>query len=143
MEFPRFRATLLNVSVLLCGFPVVLQLEFPIEQLQSSLLRWYGLQGRQLPWRSNASQTVSPYAIWVSEIMLQQTQVKTVIPYFARWLAQFPTVAMLAQAEQQAVLMQWQGLGYYARARNLHRAAQLVMTQHQGLVPQDFENLLL
>jgi A/G-specific adenine glycosylase len=95
------------------------------EDLRRSLLAWYAAHGRTLPWR----QTTDPYAIWVSEIMLQQTQVKTVIPYYQRWLDQFPTVAALAAADQQQVLKVWQGLGYYARARNLHQAAQQVMEQ--------------
>ena len=89
--------------------------------LRSTLLNWYSKQGRDLLWRRSRD----PYAIWVSEIMLQQTQVKTVIPYYDRWLAQFPTIQTLASADQQQVLKIWQGLGYYARARNLHRAAQI------------------
>lgn len=101
--------------------------------LQQSLLRWYAESGRDLPWRS----TRDPYAIWVSEIMLQQTQVKTVIPYYDRWLTQFPTIASLAHADQQQVLKAWQGLGYYARARNLHRAAQQILEQHGGQFPAD------
>lgn len=109
-----------------------------LAQLRQALLDWYGLHGRTLPWR----QTRDPYAIWVSEIMLQQTQVKTVIPYYDRWLTQLPTIADLAQADQQTVLKLWQGLGYYARARNLHRAAQQVMQQHQGQFPQDLETVL-
>lgn len=88
---------------------------FDILALRSGLLEWYSIQGRDLPWRRSRD----PYAIWVSEIMLQQTQVKTVIPYYDRWLAQFPTLQTLASADQQQVLKLWQGLGYYARARNL------------------------
>ncbi|MEO1792563.1 MAG: A/G-specific adenine glycosylase, partial [Cyanobacteria bacterium J06629_19] len=90
--------------------------EAVVRQLRRSLLSWYGTQGRNLPWR----RTQDPYAIWISEIMLQQTQVKTVMPYYERWLAKFPTVEALAAADQQAVLKLWEGLGYYARARNLH-----------------------
>ncbi len=99
----------------------------PLANLRQSLLEWYAVQGRDLPWR----QTRDPYAIWVSEIMLQQTQVKTVLPYYERWLRQFPTVTDLAEADQQQVLKAWQGLGYYARARNLHRAAQQLVQQGQ------------
>jgi A/G-specific adenine glycosylase len=102
------------------------------------LLSWYGCQGRSLPWR----QTQDLYPIWVSEIMLQQTQVKTVLPYYERWLTVFPTVLELAQADLQTVLMVWQGLGYYARARNLHRAAQLIVTDHSGQIPDDLEHLI-
>ena len=108
---------------------------FVITELQQGLLAWYQQQGRDLPWRH----TRDPYAIWVSEIMLQQTQVKTVIPYYQRWLQQFPTVVDLATADQQAVLKAWEGLGYYARARNLHRAAQVIAEQYEGKFPQTFE----
>jgi A/G-specific adenine glycosylase len=108
----------------------VLELEV-IELCRQNLLTWYRQQGRDLPWR----QTRDPYAIWISEIMLQQTQVQTVIPYFQKWLAMFPTVADLAAADQQQVLKLWEGLGYYARARNLHRAAQVVMEQFGGNFP--------
>src|SRR3990172_9073539 len=88
-------------------------------KIAKRLLRWYRKEGRDLPWR----RTDDPYAIWVSEIMLQQTQVATVIPYYERFMAAFPTVADLAYAPLGAVLKVWEGLGYYARARNLHRAA--------------------
>jgi A/G-specific adenine glycosylase len=100
--------------------------------LQLALLQWYQQSGRDLPWRS----TRDPYAIWVSEVMLQQTQVKTVIPYYQRWLATFPTIAALASAQQQQVLKTWEGLGYYARARNLHRAAQAILQKHGGKFPE-------
>lgn len=106
---------------------------FAIAQLRSALLQWYAQQGRDLPWRQNRD----PYAIWVSEIMLQQTQVKTVIPYYERWLAAVPTVIALAAVEQQQVLKLWQGLGYYARARNLHQAAQSIVANHGGEFPCD------
>jgi A/G-specific adenine glycosylase len=104
----------------------------PVAKLRQALLNWYATQGRDLPWRN----TRNPYAIWVSEIMLQQTQVKTVLPYYERWLNQFPTLAKLAEADQQQVLKVWQGLGYYARARNLHRAAQQLV-QQGGQFPVD------
>ncbi|MEL6605807.1 MAG: A/G-specific adenine glycosylase [Cyanobacteria bacterium J06614_10] len=107
--------------------------EVAVRELRQSLLSWYRVHGRTLPWR----QTRDPYAIWISEIMLQQTQVKTVIPYYERWLEQFPTVDVLAAADQQQVLKLWEGLGYYARARNLHRAAQQVVTDFGGVFPQD------
>ncbi|MGC1306340.1 MAG: A/G-specific adenine glycosylase [Phormidesmis sp.] len=104
-----------------------------IETLRQSLLVWYDAQGRDLPWR----RTRDPYAIWISEIMLQQTQVKTVIPYYERWLAKMPTVEALAAADQQRVLKLWEGLGYYARARNLHKAAQQVVSKFGGEFPQN------
>lgn len=113
-------------------------LQGSIPELRRSLLQWYRQQGRDLPWRK----TQDPYKIWVSEIMLQQTQVKTVIPYYQRWIEQFPTVASLAQADQQTVLKAWQGLGYYARARNLHQAAQVVINQRGGIFPQTLEEAI-
>lgn len=112
--------------------------EFHIGELRRSLLNWYAHQGRELPWRN----TSDPYAIWVSEIMLQQTQVKTVLPYYQRWLERFPIIQSLAESEQQAVLMLWQGLGYYARARNLHKAAQKVMSDYGGQFPTQIEEVL-
>lgn len=97
------------------------------------LLGWYATHARQLPWRGHAD----PYAVWVSEIMLQQTRVETVIPYFKRWMARFPTLAALAAASQHDVLTAWEGLGYYGRARNLHHAAQRVMNEYGGKLPAD------
>jgi A/G-specific adenine glycosylase len=109
-----------------------------LTHLRRALLEWYYQHGRNLPWR----QTQDPYQIWVSEIMLQQTQVKTVIPYYERWLAQFPTVRDLASADQQQVLKAWQGLGYYARARNLHQAAQHIVQQHDSKFPVELAVVL-
>jgi A/G-specific adenine glycosylase len=103
--------------------------------MRQSLLAWYGKSGRDLPWRCSRD----PYQIWVSEIMLQQTQVKTVVPYYERWLRQFPTMQVLAIAPQQQVLKAWQGLGYYARARNLHQAAQNLVEKCNGIFPADLE----
>jgi A/G-specific adenine glycosylase len=107
-------------------------------ELRPALVQWYRQQGRSLPWRN----TQDPYAIWVSEIMLQQTQVKTVLPYYDRWLQLFPTVQALAAADQQQILKAWQGLGYYARARNLHQAAQAVVRDYQGIVPNDLQTII-
>ena len=101
------------------------------------LLRWYTRHQRPLPWR----RTRDPYRVWVSEIMLQQTQVDTVIPYYRRWLARFPTVQALAAAAEADVLRLWEGLGYYSRARNLRRAAQIVRDEHHGQVPRTPEAL--
>jgi A/G-specific adenine glycosylase len=98
-----------------------------------TLTAWYHQNARDLPWR----RTKDPYKIWISEIMLQQTTVNAVIPYFEKWLTAFPTVHHLARAPLQKVLAQWQGLGYYNRARNLHRSAQHIVTHHKGLVPVD------
>jgi A/G-specific adenine glycosylase len=102
---------------------------------RAQLTKWFAANGRDLPWR----QTRDPYAIMVSEFMLQQTQVATVIPYFERWLTRFPGFAELAAASEHEVLAQWQGLGYYSRARNLHRAAQSVVEQFSGVLPADPE----
>jgi A/G-specific adenine glycosylase len=106
--------------------------------LTREALDWYANAGRDLPWRHSCD----PYAIWVSEIMLQQTQVKTVIPYYHRWLAQFPTVEHLALADLQQVLKAWEGLGYYSRARNLHRAAQEIIQHQRGVFPTQLEDVL-
>lgn len=106
--------------------------------LARTLLRWHRLHGRKdLPWQ----QDPSPYRVWISEIMLQQTQVTTVIPYFRRFMASFPGLAALADADLDDVLHHWSGLGYYARARNLHRAARLIRDDHQGEFPAMFEEI--
>jgi A/G-specific adenine glycosylase len=97
------------------------------------LTRWYSKNKRDLPWRH----TKDPYKIWVSEIMLQQTTVSTVIAYYERWIKTFPTVHDLAQAPLQTVLKQWQGLGYYNRVKNLHKAAHVLIREHKGILPQD------
>lgn len=103
------------------------------------LIDWQKTHGRHdLPWQN----TRDPYAVWLSEIMLQQTQVASVIPYFLRFVARFPDIAALAAATQDEVLAHWSGLGYYARGRNLHRAAQLVMERHNGIFPADFEQVM-
>lgn len=106
------------------------------EQLAPRLLPWFDRHGRRdLPWQ----QSPTPYRVWVSEVMLQQTQVETVKPYFTRFMARFPDVATLAAAPQDEVLRLWAGLGYYARARNLHRAAQVIVREHGGRMPESFE----
>ena len=101
--------------------------------LRRGLLAWYRQHARVLPWRRNTD----PYQVWVSEVMLQQTQVVTVIPYFNRFVAAFPTVRALAEASEQSVLRQWEGLGYYRRARQLHRAARQCMELHDGAFPSE------
>ena len=101
------------------------------------LFDWYQSHARCLPWRNNPD----PYSIWVSEVMLQQTRVDTVIPYYERWMKRFPTLASLACASQQDVLSEWEGLGYYSRARNLHLAAQIVINELGGDIPQEVDQL--
>lgn len=103
-----------------------------------ALLRWFRRAARDLPWR----RTLDPYAIWVSEIMLQQTQVKTVIPYYERWMSQLPDLEVLARTPIDEVLKLWQGLGYYSRARNLHLAAQAILANHEGQFPTNAEQIL-
>lgn len=107
------------------------------DALARALLRWWGRHGRDLPWRRRSD----PYAVWVSEIMLQQTRVATVGGYYERFLDAFPTVQDLAQADEQSVLKAWEGMGYYARARNLHAAARLVVAQHDGRLPESSDEL--
>jgi A/G-specific adenine glycosylase len=109
-----------------------------VSEVVRRLLKWYARDARDLPWR----RTSDPYAIWIAEVMLQQTQVQTVIPYWERWLQQFPTVQALAAADLSSVLKGWEGLGYYSRARNLHRAAGLVVARFRGQVPRSSEDLL-
>ena len=104
-----------------------------------SVLSWYQRHGRKdLPWQ----QPRSAYRVWISEIMLQQTQVTTVIPYFERFMQSFPRLETLARASEDEVLHHWSGLGYYARARNLHKAAKQIQQEHGGVFPEDFEALL-
>jgi A/G-specific adenine glycosylase len=103
------------------------------------IISWYGQHGRKtLPWQLNKT----PYKVWVSEIMLQQTQVATVIPYFNRFMQRFPDVVALANADIDEVLHLWTGLGYYARARNLHKAAQLIRDNHGGVFPEQFDAVM-
>ena len=104
----------------------------------AGLLGWMQLARRDLPWRRNRT----PYTVWISEVMLQQTQAATVVPYFERWLERFPHVGSLASAPLDDLLKQWEGLGYYARARNLQRAAQEMVERHAGTVPDDRASLL-
>lgn len=116
----------------------------PSKQFARRLLRWYDRCRRDLPWRPCAARPgpLDPYHVLVSEIMLQQTQVATVIPYYHRFLARFPTIADLASAGEQDVLRVWQGLGYYSRARNLQAAARKVLADHGGAMPRNLEQLL-
>ena len=108
-------------------------------RLQAALLMWFATHQRDLPWRAEPR---DPYHVWLSEIMLQQTQVATVIPYFHHWLERFPTLKDLAEAPLDDALKLWEGLGYYARARNFHRAAQAVMRDYGGRIPDTVEELL-
>ena len=106
-------------------------------QFRRALVRWYRKNGRDLPWR----RTFDPYAILVSEVMLQQTQVATVIPYYERWLRRFPSIGKLARASEAQVLHAWQGLGYYSRARNLHASAKILRDKFCAMFPTDSAEL--
>lgn len=106
-------------------------------RFRGAVLKWYDQHGRKLPWRESAE----PYRIWLSEVMLQQTTVAAVVPYFERFTARFPDVQSLAEADVDEVLRLWEGLGYYSRARNLHRASQAVVNEHAGQFPSEVEAL--
>ena len=114
------------------------QIHSPKSKIQNSLLTWFRANARDLPWRHDRS----PYRVWLSEMMLQQTQVETVIPYFLRFLGRFPTIKDLAAAPLGDVLKLWEGLGYYARARNLHQAAKVVVEKRHGEWPRTVEELM-
>ncbi len=106
-----------------------------IAHIRKHISEWFARHQRQLPWRN----TGNPYHIWVSEVMLQQTRVKTVIPYYLKFIEYFPDISSLAYADEQEVLKLWEGLGYYARARNLHKAAKSVAKQHNARIPSDWQ----
>lgn len=105
------------------------------------VLQWYDAHQRSFPWRVRRGGVVNPYAVWLSEMMLQQTQTVTVVDYFNRFMAKWPRVEDLAAADNAAVMAEWAGLGYYARARNLHKAAQQIVAEHGGVFPQTEQEL--
>jgi len=105
--------------------------------LTDTLLDWYGNHARDLPWR----RTGDPYAIWVAEVMLQQTRVETVLPYYRKWMARFPNPKALAEASSDELMSAWEGLGYYRRAHNMHLAAEKILREHAGQFPQNPEDL--
>src|SRR4029077_18751843 len=102
------------------------------------LLRWFARNARDLPWRRRSD----AYAIWVSEIMLQQTQVRTVLPYWERWMKELPNIRCLAKARPERIHKLWEGLGYYTRVRNMQRAAQVMVENHGGRFPEVFDEVL-
>ena len=114
-----------------------LLLPLPVQEVRHRLLSHYDLLRRDLPWRNETD----PYRIWVSEVMLQQTRVETVIPYYRRWLERFPDLEALASSDEDDVLALWEGLGYYARARNLLRAARVIRERHAGTLPRELADL--
>lgn len=119
-----------------------MQLDLNASEIANKLVTWHEQHQRSLPWRDRPAGQRNPYSVWISEIMAQQTRLETVIDYYNRWIERFPTVTELAAADQQAVLKSWEGSGYYARARNLHRAAQIVVAEYGGVLPDDRRALL-
>jgi A/G-specific adenine glycosylase len=108
-----------------------------IDDFRQKILKWYDKHQRAMPWRATKKKDRNPYYTWLSEIMLQQTTVVTVGPYFEKFIAKWPTVHDLAKANQDDVMHEWAGLGYYARARNLHKCAQIVSRELDGVFPQE------
>ena len=108
------------------------------EKFRKALLKWFATSRRQDPWRNNPT----PYSAWIAEVMLQQTVVKAVIPYYEAWMKRWPEIGSLAAASEQTVLRQWEGLGYYSRARNLHSAARTIVAQFDGKIPEDHDQLI-
>lgn len=106
--------------------------------IKDDLLRWFKASRRELPWRTEPT----PYSVWISEVMLQQTVVAAVVPYFIRWMERFPTVRELSVADEREVLRMWEGLGYYSRARNIRKAASVIVEQHNGILPRSYEELI-
>lgn len=104
-----------------------------LTRLQNHLLDWFERNQRLLPWRK----TCSPYEIWISEVMLQQTQVKTILPYYQRWMQRFPDLTSVANASEEELLKHWEGLGYYSRVRNIHKTAKIILEMHGGELPND------
>lgn len=115
--------------------------DFDVRRFRTALLKWYDKHRRVMPWRALPGQKADPYHVWLSEIMLQQTTVPTVGPYFLKFLKKWPSVHDLAKAPQEDVLAAWAGLGYYARARNLHKCAKTVSEEYKGVFPKDEEAL--
>ena len=110
----------------------------PLKKITKPLLQWFRARARSLPWRDDPR----PYYVWVSEIMLQQTRVAAVMPYFSRFISALPNVRALAAVDDDALMKLWEGLGYYSRARNLKKAALLIVEKHRGTIPRDFYELL-
>ncbi|MGH9342111.1 MAG: A/G-specific adenine glycosylase [Acidobacteriota bacterium] len=119
-----------------------LKLPIPAAEFASGLLRWYRGHKRPLPWRADNESLPDPYRVWLSEVMLQQTQVRTVLPYFKEFIDRYPTLEDLARAEENQVLASWSGLGYYSRARNLHKAARVVCEKYAGEFPREYDEAI-
>jgi A/G-specific adenine glycosylase len=108
------------------------------EEIRARLLEWFATARRDLPWR----RTYDPYQVWISEVMLQQTQMDRVVPFFLRWLARFPNAAAVAECELAELIGYWEGLGYYSRVRALREGARQVVSRHGGRMPESFGELL-
>ena len=106
--------------------------------LQHLILKWFQENARDLPWR----RTYDPYHVWISEIMLQQTQMERAVKYFSRWISRFPDIVSITKADEEEVLKLWEGLGYYTRARNIIRSAQILLAEYNGKLPEDHDLLL-
>ena len=131
----------MNVLTYIQGDPALYPIDWSPDKIQDfkqTLLKWYDATKRDLPWRN----THNPYYIWISEIMLQQTQVVTVIPYYERFIATLPTIDDLATADEELLLGLWQGLGYYSRVRNMQVAAKQIVDQFNGEMPRTMKELL-
>ena len=109
-----------------------------VKSFSKDLIAWYDINKRSLPWRN----TNDPYKIWLSEIILQQTQIAQGLPYYINFVNEYPDVIKLAQASEQEVLKLWEGLGYYSRARNLHKAAKIVVNEFKGVFPSNYSELI-
>ncbi|MBQ5743413.1 MAG: A/G-specific adenine glycosylase, partial [Clostridia bacterium] len=107
------------------------------KKLTSPLLQWFSQNARSMPWRD----APTPYHVWISEIMLQQTRVSAVIPYYERFLQELPTIESLAQCDDEKLMKLWEGLGYYSRARNLKKAALTIMEQYEGVFPSEYDSV--
>jgi A/G-specific adenine glycosylase len=132
------RCKSISQKLYIVNFRVFFQKKFQMKQIQRELSNWYSIHKRPLPWR----ETNNPYFIWLSEIILQQTRVDQGMAYYFKFIEAFPSVFDLAKADEQVVLNLWQGLGYYSRARNLHRTAKQIVEEFDGAFPENYEGLL-
>ena len=140
MRFSSFSGRTLLVSHIIAVYTVPMFHSFSqndVVQVAEALLRWFEIHKRPLPWR----QRYTPYEIWISEVMLQQTQMERGVSYFLRWMTRFPDVRSVAEAPEEEILRYWEGLGYYRRARFLHQAANIMLEQYDGTVPDSVEAL--
>ena len=112
------------------------------KKISKSVLKWYSLNKRDLPWRYKNNSIKDPYKIWLSEIILQQTRIVTGSPYYERFIEKYPNVMLLASSSEDEVLKMWEGLGYYSRARNLHKTAKIIVEEFESIFPSNYETLI-